>query len=271
VTARDRIVLLVVVAVASVAGFWFLVLGPKRDDAKAIDGQLSAAQQRLATAQQSATSAEAARNRYADDYATVARLGKAVPVQDDVPSLVYQIESAAQKQHVDFRSIQLKATGAPAVTTPAANVANAVASANGTTPASSATATGAAAAALPPGATIGAAGFPTMPFSFKFDGSFFSMEKFMRSLDGFTTANGKNINVKGRLLTLDGFSLQASTKGFPDITARIAATAYLLPSDEGLTNGATPSSPSTGASGSTASSSSSPAPTASAAIAGSVR
>jgi hypothetical protein len=263
VTARDRIVLLVVAGLAVLAGFWFLVLGPKRDDAKAISDQLSAAQQRLETAQQSASSAEAARRRYASDYATVARLGKAVPVQDDVPSLVYQLESTAHDHHIDFRSIKLEASGAPSTSAPASNAAAAAASANGTTPAA---ATSAAAATLPPGATVGAAGFPTMPFSFNFDGSFFDMQKFLRSLDGLTTAQGQNITVKGRLLTVDGFSLKASRKGFPKVQANIAATAYLLPSDQGLTNGATPADPA-----GSSSSSSSTAPTQSAAIAGSVR
>jgi Tfp pilus assembly protein PilO len=261
VTARDRIVLIVVAGLAVLAGFWFLVLGPKRDDAKAISDQLSAAQQRLETAQQSAASAEAARRRYTSDYATVARLGKAVPVQDDVPSLVYQLEATAHDHHIDFRSIKLESSGSGSISTP--NAAAAVASANGTTPAA---ATSAAAATLPPGATVGAAGFPTMPFSFNFDGSFFDMQKFLRSVDGLTSAQGQNISVKGRLLTVDGFSLKASRKGFPRVQATIAATAYLLPADQGLTNGATP----TGPAGS-GSSSSSTAPTQSAAIAGSVR
>ena len=40
-------------------------------------------------------------------------------------------------------------------------------------------ATQAAAATLPPGATVGAAGFPTMPFTFVFNGRFFDMETFL--------------------------------------------------------------------------------------------
>ena len=82
-----------------------------------------------------------------------------------------------------------------------------------------------------------------MPFTFIFDGSFFSMEKFLRNVDGFTRVRGKQLSVSGRLLSIDGFSLTASRSGFPRVKATLAATAYLLPADEGLTAGATPAGP----------------------------
>ena len=37
----------------------------------------------------------------------------------------------------------------------------------------------------------------------------------------------------------------ASRKGFPQVQASLAATAYLLPADEGLTDGGTPTAPAT--------------------------
>jgi hypothetical protein len=82
-----------------------------------------------------------------------------------------------------------------------------------------------------------------MPFTFDFQGSFFNMQKFLHAVDELTQVQGKTITVKGRLLTVDGFDLKAGPKGFPDIEATIAATAYLLPADEGLTAGATPTAP----------------------------
>jgi type II secretory pathway pseudopilin PulG len=240
VTARDRTVLIVVGLLAAVAAFWLLALSPKRKEATDLGTQLTSAQQRLDTANAGAATAEAAKKRYNADYATVARLGKAVPVEDDVPSLVYQLEHTAHDHHIDFRSIELVASSSSAPAAPSGPAA-AVASANGTAPAASAPAV---TAALPPGATVGAAGFPTMPFSFAFNGSFFNMQKFLKSLDAFTTVDGKSIDVKGRLLTVDGIDLKAGPKGFPDVTAKVAVTAYLLPADEGLTAGATAGTPS---------------------------
>jgi Tfp pilus assembly protein PilO len=230
VTARDRTVLIVVGVLAVLAGFWFLAIGPKRKDASDLTTQVQAAQARLATAQASAASADAARRAYASDYATVARLGKAVPVDDDVPSLVYQLSHIAHINKIDFQTIKLTTGGAAPAPAPAAS---------SSTPAD----TSAITATLPPGATVGTAGFPTMPFSFTFNGSFFDMQRFLKSINGLTNVNGKSITVKGRLLTVDGVALVAGPKGFPQVTATMVATSYLLPADEGLTG--TTSSPAT--------------------------
>ena len=244
-TARDRIVLVVILVAAGLAGFWFAVLAPKREQVKTLDADIATQQQRLEQAQATQAQAQAAKKRYDGDYATVARLGKAVPVDDNVPSLVYQLESAAQGAKVDFRSLKLNASGGGAPTpTPAPTPAPAASgSSTGTATAGTPAATQAAAAALPPGASVGPAGFPTMPFTFVFDGSFFSMEKFLRNVDGFTRVRGEQLSVRGRLLSIDGFSLTASRTGFPRVKATLAATAYLLPADEGLTAGATPAGP----------------------------
>jgi type II secretory pathway pseudopilin PulG len=243
VTARDRTVLIVVGILAVLGGFWFLAISPKRKQANDVAAQVGAAQARLDTAQASASSAEAAKAKYADDYATVARLGKAVPVDDDMPSLVYQLEQTAKANKVDFRSIKL--TGTATSGSAPTGAAAAVASANGTT-GSTTTPASTVTAALPPGAAVGAAGFPTMPFTFDFTGSFFNMQRFLKSIDGLTSVQGKSINVKGRLLTVDGVGLKAGPKGFPQVDATVVVTAYLLPADEGLTAGATPATPAAG-------------------------
>jgi hypothetical protein len=237
---------MVVAALAAVAAFWFLAISPKRKEATDVAAQVVTAQGALDAANATAAGAQAARDRYARDYTTVARLGKAVPVQDDVPALVYQLEATARSSHVDFRRIALTASATPTAST-ATSQAAAVASASGssTTPASTTTAS-AAPSALPPGAAIGAAGFPTMPFSFDFQGSFFGMQKFLDSLNKLTAIRPDDtIDVKGRLLTVDGVALKAGPKGFPQVTATVSATAFLLPADEGLTAGATATSPST--------------------------
>jgi hypothetical protein len=258
VTARDRTVLIVVGILALLGGFWFLAIGPKRKEATDVSAQVSSAQSRLDTAQASAASAESARKQYSTDYATVARLGKAVPVDDDMPSLVYQLSHTAKVNHVDFRAIKLTSSGAVAAAP--TGTAAAVASATGKTDATATTTAATITPALPPGAVVGAAGFPTMPFSFDFNGSFFNMQRFLKAIDGLTAVRGKNINVKGRLLTVDGVGLKAGPKGFPDVDATVAVTAYLLPSDEGLTAGATVATPTTGT-----------APTATASLIGSDR
>ena len=58
-------------------------------------------------------------------------------------------------------------------------------------------------------------------------------------IDGLTAVKGKSINVRGRLLTVDGVGLKAGVEGFPDVDATVAVTAYLLPADEGLAESGT--------------------------------
>lgn len=247
-TARDRTVLTVVAALVLVAAAWFFLLAPVRKDAKALDGQIATAQGRLTAAQAVVTQGKAAKMAYRADYAAVSRLGKAVPADDDVPSLVVQLESAADRSRVDFRSIDLAmggaaAGGAPAAAPPASGTTGTTGATGPSAPVGPAPATQAAASTLPPGAVVGPAGFPTMPFDFAFTGSFFSLQDFLARLDRFAQVEGEDITVRGRLLTVDGFSLSASPKGFPSMLAAVRATAYVLAPDEGLAAGAPPPAP----------------------------
>jgi Pilus assembly protein, PilO len=221
---RDRTIITVVVAAAILAGFYFLALAPKRSESASLQTKITAADGRLATAQSQLSAAEAAKHQYATNYAAVTRLGKAVPADDDVPSLIVQVSSTAKRSSVNFRALKVSSSGSGA--------APANAPANAST-----------AAALPPGATVGAAGLPVMPFSFTFDGSFFKLSDFMSRMERFIYQQNKVLNVSGRLLTIDSLKLGAGPSGFPRMTAEVGATAYLAPENEGVTGGATPTTP----------------------------
>lgn len=268
-TTRDRIVIAVVAAAALLAGYWFLILAPKRDEAQKLSSQVASATQRRDAAVADANASRAAQAQYAVNYATVARLGKAVPSNDDVPSLVYQLASASKANAVDFREIKLTPSSAAATPPPppstsgsssagktGSTASSASKSSTGSTgsaggPAATATPASAAQATtanLPPGASVGPAGLPTMPFSFTFDGSFFHLSDFFGSLDNLVGLRKVALDVRGRLLMVDGIALSASAKGFPHMKAQVAATAFLVPPTEGATNGATPSGPASGGS-----------------------
>jgi hypothetical protein len=221
VTARDRRLLLVVAALAAVAAFWFGVLAPKRTEVQALDAKIAAAQQVVDQARAAAQNARQAKARYATDYATVVRLSKAVPADDDMPSLLYQLQAAASGSKVDFQSLLL--------------------SGGASSPSPTATTSATAAATLPPGATVGTAGFPTMPFQFTFTGSFFDLESLLRKVQGLVSVKGDEVDVRGRLLTIDGLSLDPTA--YPTVKASIAATAYVVPAEQGVTAGATATAP----------------------------
>jgi Tfp pilus assembly protein PilO len=267
-TARDRIIIVVVLVAAALAGFWFVGLAPKRKDAADLKSQIDKANQELTTAQQMAAQARQAKARYDADYADLATLGKAVPKNDALPSLLYQLQSAAHGAKIDFNSLKVTTGGPGAAPAPAAATA-AVAKSNspatpGSSPSSSGStasssgspasgptspsttssvpATQAASTTLPPGALIGSAGFPTMPFSFVFNGTFVDMEQFIRDVQRFVRVDGDRVDVRGRLLSVDAFSLTAGNGGFPNVRASISATAYLRgPGDDAAPSSSTSS------------------------------
>lgn len=222
---RRNSMLLAVVAVAAVAGaYWFMLLAPKRELATSLSSQIALKDTELQTAQAEEAKNLRSRASYRSNYATVARLGKAVPVDDDVRSLMVQIDGAAGSSHVDFRSISVGgSSGAAAPVDPNAAVG-------------------------PPGSIVGTAGFSTMPFSLAFRGSYFNLGSFFQRLDRFVAVNDRGIDVTGRLVVLNGITLEPDG-AFPNIKAQISATTYLVPTTDGLLAGATPAGPGTGTTG----------------------
>ena len=114
-STRDRTVVLVLGLAGVLAAFWLLLLAPKREEARALGAKIEATQEQVRGAEAEVASGNSARSQYAADYTAVAELGKAVPVDDDVPSLVYQLESAADRSKVDFRSIKVATGGGGAL------------------------------------------------------------------------------------------------------------------------------------------------------------
>jgi hypothetical protein len=168
-------------------------------------------------------------------------LGEAVPSDDNVPSLIYQLQGAAHSTGVDFRSLVLQAGASSSTSAPAAT--STAPGSQPTTPGSVPAVT-ALAGPLPPGATVGPAGFPEEQFAFTFNGNFFHLANFFKRLESFVVANNNRVAVSGRLMTLNAFSFGAGPQGFPSITASISATDYLVPAAQGIFDGATPAGPS---------------------------
>jgi type II secretory pathway pseudopilin PulG len=245
VSTRDRTILVIVGVVAALVGSWMMVIQPKRDQATKLGAQVKAAQSQLNTLRTEVAQRQHARRAFAGEYAKIVRLGEAVPTDDNVPSLIYQLQGAASGARVDFRALQLNPS-------------------SGSTPApSSPSAAQGATATLPPGATVGPAGFPIEPFTFSFQGNFFHLADFFHRLQRFVVATNKRVSISGRLMTLNAINLSAGASGFPQISAQISATTYLVPPSEGLLNGATPAGPSSSATQPVSTpASSSPAPTA---------
>jgi len=258
-TNRDRIVVGVLACVAVVAGFWFLALKPKRAEADAAAARAEQAQTQLQAATAALATATRARASFERDYATIARLGKAVPEDDDAASVVFQLETAARKAGIDFRSLSVGGAAAAPAPAQAPDTSKPDSSkSDSSKPDSSkeSSSTPAPAApqpsALPPGVVAGADGVNRLPFTFVFDGDYFALTKLLDLVQSFTTAKGDAVKVRGRLLTVEGVSLEESRNGFPDVKATVTATAYLsaepvtLPGGQPASNPqATPEAPQT--------------------------
>lgn len=205
-TTRDRTMLLVVALVAIVGGFWMLVLAPRREEAARLSDQVAAARTELAQANELAAQAARPAAALRDPQGTLARLGQALPADDQMASLIYQLQDAAGRSKVRFGSIQPSgANGAPAGSAPS--------------PASAAA----------PGTVPGPAGVSQLPLQLVFDGRYADLERFLRRVHGFTSVRGDTIRVHGRLLSVQGVQLAAAPSGFPHIRATITATAYQAP------------------------------------------
>lgn len=195
-SARDRNLLTAVVVLAVLGAFWLLALGPRREQAGTLAAQVAATQlERDQLAQQAAT-AQSTQQRYDDDFAVVARLGKAVPQTDDSAALLYQLQDAAGDAKVELEA--LTATGAAAL--PAG-----------------------AAASTP---TPVAAPATTQQFDLTFTGTYPALQRFLARVQSFTRVRGDRVEVSGRLLTVDGFSLKVDPVG-GRVVADVKATTYL--------------------------------------------
>jgi Tfp pilus assembly protein PilO len=228
VSRTTRILLAVGVTAAALAAYWYLALAPKREQVAKLDTEVATKQAAVQTAQATANNYETTRKAYRKNYSTVVRLGKAVPADDDVRSLVVQLDESARRAKIDFANISVSDVSSPQ---------------------------GAAANPAPTST------FVTQPFSFSFEGGFFRLSEFFNQLDRYVQVNGDAIDVTGRLLRIESFSLTPQA-GSDKLRAEIGATSYSLPSQQGLTAGATAQGPAaaagTTAPGTTPASSSTP-------------
>lgn len=244
--AQRNAVIGAIVLMVLAGAFWFLAVAPKRERAAGLGSKVERLRSELATQQQAADAAAAAKARFAPDYQQLVLLGKAVPDGDDTPSLLVQLNRIADRAGVSFRSIELDQSSAGEAPVAAAPLPAAPArDTSGTPVAATLPATEAGAALLPIGATIGSAGLAVMPYKLTFNGGFFGIADFVGGLDRLVRTKPSNVAVNGRLVTIDGFSLALPQSGNKTslLDASFTVTTYVTPPGQGLTAGASPIAP----------------------------
>jgi len=154
----------VVVGALLLAGLWFLLISPKREEALQLGEQVTEAQGMLDQARSDLARFEQARAAYRDNYAVLAAVGKAAPAEDATATLLFQIGATARSEKVDFRSF---AAGQAPAGAPAAEATQAL---------------------------------PAEPFSFDYAGPFFRLSDFLGGLQRYVDMEGERLAVDGRLL-----------------------------------------------------------------------
>ncbi len=241
-SSSNRMVVAMVAVAALGAAFWMLVLSPKRDELKKLDAKVGKLETSLAQHEAEVAEAEEARDEFPTNYRELVVLGKAVPGDDDIASLLVQLNRISRTADVKFNTLTLESEGGGEAPTPEAPAPEET----GATPASEVTPTEATASTLPLGASIGPAGLAVMPYVLDFSGDFFELADFIKGLDSLVKTRSEEVAVDGRLMTIDGFSLAADdNRGFPHLKATFSITTYLTPPSQGVTAGATPAGPAT--------------------------
>jgi Tfp pilus assembly protein PilO len=133
-SGRDRKLLFAIVPIVVLVAYWFLLLGPKRNEASTAAAVLAKQEKRRDSAKAELAQAAGAKSDFRSDYTQIVRLGKAIPSGVDMPSLLVQLEGAAKGTGIHFTKI---ATGerTPVVTAPAQTAGSPPPTGSGSTPA----------------------------------------------------------------------------------------------------------------------------------------
>lgn len=267
-TDRDKKVLAVVLALAVLGGYWFLVYGKNKGKIADAEAARAEAQQQLSAA----TAAEANAKNIAKikpvAYSRLMKLGKAVPADDDFKSLVVQISDLSEDSDVAFLSLSANEGASDGGSGPTAGVAGTSCDVGSTG------ATGASAAAPAPAGVTGASGStaetwvgksrdkaedaagkastpsvedcaksPTLTdisasaaglkkydYTFEFKGDFYKLHTVFDGILDMVKAHNGRVKVTGRLLDINSINL--AVEAFPTLTASVELTGYSLPDPE---------------------------------------
>lgn len=282
-TDRDKKLLAIFAVVILLGGYWFLVLGKKRSAVAEANQAKVAAQKSLDDAKSAVQVGRREKKRYPVSYSRVVRLGKAIPGDSDLASLIVQASDISDETGVRFESLTISEGAMPAGTAGAtdstgtgttcgeggatdsagatgatgptqANTAIGKTINNAKTAAGNASARNSAAdtaaqdqaqkcASAPTLTDLAAAsaGLRLSSFKFKFKGNFFNLHDVIHRLMGMVETFDGKVKVTGRLLQINSVSMTSDS--FPDLSADIDMTGYMLPESTSLTAGATPSGP----------------------------
>ncbi|HYQ78415.1 MAG TPA: type II secretion system protein GspM [Solirubrobacterales bacterium] len=238
-SSSNRVIVAMLAVVVLAVAFWMLLLSPKKEEVSKLDKQVAKQEEQLLQHQSEVQQGLASQKAFPSAYRDLIVLGKAAPVDDDTASLIVQLSRNARSAGVRFETFLLAPNsggeGEAPEPAPAPEPGQ---------PSSFVPPTEVAASTMPIGASIGPAGLAVMPYTLTFKGSFFHVADFIHGLDSLVHSNNEKVEVTGRLITINAFTLTEDTsKRFPALQAEFTVTTFLVPPEQGVTGGATPTSP----------------------------
>ena len=239
-SASNRVIVAMLALAVLAVAFWMLLLSPKKEEVSKLDKQVVQQEEQLSVHQTEVAQGRAAQEAFPAAYQQLVVLGKAAPADDDTASLLVQLTHIAAKSKIRFENFVLAPAGGESeAPEPAPAPAPESGQAQAYPPP-----TEVAASTMPLGAAIGPAGLAVMPYTLDFKGNFFHVADFIHGLDSLVKTKNEEVEVTGRLITISGFTLAADEgKGFPALEASFTVTTFLVPPEQGLTGGASPTSP----------------------------
>lgn len=240
-SASNRVIVAMVAVAVLATAFWMLLLSPKRSEISTLDHRVDKQRESLSLHQVEAQRGREAANAFPREYQQLVVLGKAAPADDESASLLVQLNRIARHAKVRFENFVLAPESEGAEAQPEGPETRAEPEGNVDAYPSP---TEVAASTLPLGATIGPAGLAVMPYNLTFEGNFFRVADFIQGLDSLVRTRNSEVEVTGRLITINGFELKAdNNRPFPYLEADFTVTTYLVPPSQGVTAGASPTSP----------------------------
>jgi Tfp pilus assembly protein PilO len=194
---KRMIIATLLAGAALLAVLWMLALAPKRSESAKVRTDVVTQEQRLSTAQTELASYRTAHKHYRQLFAA----------HGAIPALLRQLQRRARALKSDLSLVALKS----AASAPGSN--------------------------LTPGATIGAGGLATLPFSFAYSGRYFDLVHVLAAARRAVSVKSGDLTIYGRLVTIEGLSFQRAAVDSSLIKASVSGTAYVA------TETATPAQP----------------------------
>jgi Tfp pilus assembly protein PilO len=112
---KEIYIITAVVAVVLIVAWYFLLFNPTRQELSDLDQQVESAQSALNVAEQEVVRLESYKKTAPQSRAEIVRLGKMIPVSEDVPGLIIELSKTAEASGVSVTGITrgTTTTGSP--------------------------------------------------------------------------------------------------------------------------------------------------------------